>query len=204
MRKVFYFLLVMAAFVSCKEQDDTVEEFPNWVGFNDAFFSGLVDEVKADKAGGDTSWDLFPSYTKPATGYTYAYSDYIVVEKLGNEGAAAGSSVPGRINPIQTDTVLVHYVGQLLPSADKYKNEGMIFDRSYYGEFDPVVATPVKFCVGSVVSGFSTCLMQMQPGDHWRVYIPYQLGYGLTVRGSIPAGSTLIFDLRMTKFWRRK
>ena len=39
--------------------------------------------------------------------------------------------------------------------------------------------------------------------DNWIVYIPYQLGYGTVVRGSIPAGSTLIFDLRMEDFWTK-
>jgi FKBP-type peptidyl-prolyl cis-trans isomerase FklB len=204
MRKVFYFLLVVAAFVSCKEQDDTVEEFPNWIGYNDGYFSNLVADARAKRDAGDTSWELYPSYTKPAAGYTYATADYIVVQKLANEGASSGSWELGRLNPILTDTVRVHYVGQLLPSADKYKEKGMIFDRSYYGDFDPVVATPIKFSVGSVVSGFATAVMRMEPGDHWRVYIPYQLGYGTVARGSIPAGSTLIFDLRLVKFWRKK
>ena len=27
-----------------------------------------------------------------------------------------------------------------------------------------------------MVKGFSTALMRMHRGDHWRIYIPYQLG----------------------------
>jgi FKBP-type peptidyl-prolyl cis-trans isomerase FklB len=198
MRKVFYFLLVIATFVSCKEQDDTVEEFPNWAAQNDAFFSRLVSETQAKKAAGDDSVDLFPSHTLPTSGYSYQYKDYVVVQKL---EWSTGELLP---SPILTDTVQVHYVGQLIPSADKYKTSGMIFDRSYVGTFDPVTATPSKFAVDGVVTGFSTALMHMHQGDHWRIYVPYQLGYGTAARGSIPAGSTLIFDLRLVNFWRRK
>ena len=88
--------------------------------------------------------------------------------------------------------------------AERERLEREIKAYEPYGDFDPVVATPIKFSVGSVVPGFATAVMRMEPGDHWRVYIPYQLGYGTVARGSIPAGSTLIFDLRLVKFWRKK
>jgi len=65
------------------------------------------------------------------------------------------------------------------------------------------LATPTKFAVSGVVKGFSTALMRMHRGDHWRIYIPYQLGYGSGARSVIPAYSTLIFDLRLEDFWRK-
>ena len=46
-------------------------------------------------------------------------------------------------------------------------------------------------------------LMRMHRGDRWRVYIPYQLAYGSSARSSIPAYSTLIFDLQLEDFWRK-
>ena len=45
--------------------------------------------------------------------------------------------------------------------------------------------------------------MRMHRGDYWRIYIPYQLGYGGTARSSIPAYSTLVFDLRLEDFWQK-
>ena len=42
--------------------------------------------------------------------------------------------------------------------------------------------------------------MSMHRGDHWTVYIPYQLGYGASASGMVPAYSTLIFDLRLVDF----
>ena len=42
--------------------------------------------------------------------------------------------------------------------------------------------------------------MSMHRGDHWTVYIPHQLGYGTSASGTVPAYSTLIFDLRLVDF----
>ncbi len=191
----FYLLLLLASFSSCSEESGTVEEYPNWPATNDAYFSKLVAEAQVKKAAGDTSWDVIPTFTKPSN-YSYSYSDHIVVEKLEN-----GS---GTVSPILSDTVQVHYVGKLIPSADKYKVNGYQFDASYAGTFDAAIATPVNLAVGGTVVGFATALMNMRDGDHWKVYIPYQLGYGAAAQGSIPAGSTLIFDLRLVKHWRKK
>ncbi len=191
----FYLLLLLASFSSCSEESGTVEEYPNWIATNDAYFSKLVAEAQVKKAAGDTSWDVIPTFTKPSN-YSYSFSDYIVVEKLEN-----GS---GTTSPILSDSVYVHYVGKLIPSADKYKVNGYQFDASYAGTFDPAIASPVKLAVGGTVVGFATALMNMHDGDHWKVYVPYQLGYGTAAHSSIPAGSTLIFDLRLVKHWRRK
>ena len=191
--------------MSCKEKDDTIDEFPNWAHQNDEYYSIVVAEARDKIASGDASWAVFPSYSKPTTGYDYQYFDYVVAKKLEN-----GS---GTVSPIMTDTVLVHYVGRLKESNDKYKTLGMEFDRSFPGgynaqtdsyDFDPALSTPVKFAVSGLINGFSTALMQMHAGDHWRVYIPYQLGYGTSTSGSIPGGSTLIFDLRLESFWHKK
>ena len=182
---------------SCKEQDDTVEEFPNWQHQNDVFYGRLVADAREFKASGDLHWDLIPSYSKPALGYAYQYYDYVVVEKL-EDGE-------GTTSPLLTDTVEVHYVGKLIPSADKYKADGMVFDPGNYGGvFDPAVATPSKLGVAGLINGFITAVMQMHKGDHWRVYVPYQLGYGTLTSGKIPGGSTLIFDLRLEDFWHKK
>ena len=181
--------------VSCKEEDDTPEEYPDWQARNDTYFLGLVEDVKANKYYGN--WVLMEGYTKPDHDYAYQYYDYVVVEKLENG--------PGTTSPLSTDTVEVHYAGHLLPSADKYKQSGYEFDRTYSDPFDPVLATPVKMGMRSIsVVGFATALMKRHRGDHWRLYIPYQLAYGTSTQGTIPAYSTLIFDLRLVDFWRKE
>lgn len=205
MRKLFCFLCVIVAFVGCKQDDDTIEEFPNWTPNNDAYFAQIFAQAQAKIAAGDTSWELIPSYSKPTNGYTLRSYDYIVVRKFESSELIE--------SPLLSDTVEVHYVGRLKESANVHKNLGMEFDRSYNGaynpqtetyNFDAVTATPAKFAVSAVVNGFSTALQHMHVGDHWLVYIPYQLGYGTVIHGTIPAGSTLIFDMRLASFWSKK
>ena len=42
----------------------------------------------------------------------------------------------------------------------------------------------------------------MHIGDRWKVYIPYQLAYGKTNNGTIPAYSTLVFDVTLVSYYR--
>ena len=192
-RNIIWCLLAVLALASCKEEDDTVEEYADWQNKNDVFFAGLVSDTQQKIDQGQTSWGLYPSFTLPDKGYSFGYGDYVVAEKL-KEGS-------GLTSPLLTDSVEVHYMGRLLPSPSYA--QGLIFDRSYAGTFDPELATPSKFLVSGVVKGFATALMHMHRGDHWRVYIPYQLGYGSSARSAIPGYSTLIFDLQLENFWRK-
>ena len=194
LKHIIFVCFSLLGLASCSEKDDTIQEFPeDWAAQNDIFFQQLLTQAQDKKAAGDTSWDYFVSYTKPSQNYSYKYHDYVVVEKLEN-----GS---GTQSPLLTDNVKVHYVGRLRPSANKYKTEGMIFDRSYDGVYDPAY-TPAEFSVNAVIAGFGTTLIHMHKGDHWRVYIPYQLGYGSSGNTTIPGGSTLIFDLRLIDFYQ--
>lgn len=198
--------VALLCLASCKEEDDTIEEFPNWVAANDAYFSQLVADTRAKIAAGDTSWELFLGHNIPTTGHSNQYYDYIVVQKL----ASVGGSGSALVTPILTDTVQVHCKGNLKPSASKYKDVGMQFYTTYNGVYMEGVSTPAQFAVSQLVPGFSTAVMHMQynketkEGDYWRVYIPYQLAYGTTTSGSIPGGSTLIYEIRLANCWRRK
>lgn len=42
----------------------------------------------------------------------------------------------------------------------------------------------------------------MHIGDHWMVYVPYRLGYGVRKNPRVPAYSALIFDLRLVSFYK--
>ncbi len=198
----YYAFLAFVAAVfclsSCKETDDTVVEFENWQQKNEAYFNAKYNSVKQAIASGDTSWKIFKSFSKDYS-TTGTASDYILVKVL-NEGSGSGS-------PLYTDSVRVHYRGQLLASAsyvDSSDSElGYVFDTSWSTTtFDDRIFVPSKFGVSGVVDGFSTALQHMRIGDRWRVYIPYQLGYGTSDNGSIPAYSTLVFDLALAAYYR--
>jgi FKBP-type peptidyl-prolyl cis-trans isomerase len=85
--------------------------------------------------------------------------------------------------PRAEDTVTTHYEGRLI--------DGTVFDSSYArGE-------PVTFPLSGVIPGWTEGLQLMSPGAKHRLYIPSELAYGDRPTRSIPANSTLIFDVEL-------
>ena len=81
--------------------------------------------------------------------------------------------------------VVAHYTG--------YLPDGKIFDSSYlHGQ-------PISFQLGSgqVIKGWDEAFSLLPQGTKARLIIPPHLAYGNNDVGSIPAGSTLIFDVEV-------
>lgn len=86
--------------------------------------------------------------------------------------------------PKATDKVKVHYEGTL--------TDGTVFDSSYKrGE-------PVTFGLNQVIKGWTEGLQLMSIGSKYKLYIPYQLGYGAQGAGAaIPPYAALIFTVEL-------
>jgi len=92
--------------------------------------------------------------------------------------------------PHDSDMVSVHYTGTLI--------DGTKFDSSRdRGE-------PIEFPVNGVIPGWTEALKLMKPGAQFMLYIPSRLAYGDKATGPIPAGSTLIFDVELLEFEKKK
>lgn len=65
-------------------------------------------------------------------------------------------------------------------------------------EFDSSNGEAVSFVPTQTVPGFSEGLQMMAPGSKYVLYIPSSLAYGDRATGSIPAGSTLVFEVEVT------
>ncbi|MCB1876882.1 MAG: FKBP-type peptidyl-prolyl cis-trans isomerase [Chromatiales bacterium] len=86
--------------------------------------------------------------------------------------------------PAADQTVVVHYEGTLI--------DGTVFDSSRKR------GAPATFSLAGVIDGFKEALTHMKEGDHWKVFIPSELGYGARGAGqSIGPNSALIFDLEL-------
>jgi FKBP-type peptidyl-prolyl cis-trans isomerase len=85
--------------------------------------------------------------------------------------------------PGLTDTFVVNYKGTFL--------NGNVFDESY------TRGQPLVYPVSGVIKGWTEALLLMPVGSKYKLYVPYQLGYGMNDYYSIPGGSMLIFEMEL-------
>ena len=183
--------MVMCVFASCSDDTPTADPYADWEARNVAYIDSIADVVANPPAG--ETWYRYANYKIQndgmGTDLTLTNSDYVYVKDLTEADAELGET------PFATDTVAVHYRGWLI--------NGEVFDQR-----NAEIHTPVSFVVcgadsygnsTGVITGWATALLHMQEGEHWEVYIPYQLAYGEAGYGDIRGYSTLAFDMRLER-----
>jgi FKBP-type peptidyl-prolyl cis-trans isomerase len=85
----------------------------------------------------------------------------------------------------ETSVVKVHYDGTLL--------NGTKFDSSRDR------GQPYQTALTDVIRGWTEILLLMPQGSRYKVWIPYQLGYGDQGSGAIPGGAALVFDMELVE-----
>ncbi len=186
MNKKFNFIpalliILMIFSVACEETNDKVDEYANWKERNLAYWDSL--SVAAEEPGSK----LVRMESLYNTGSFFYYEEIDVIE--------FSPEMDRTTSPFSTDSVRINYRGRYINNT--------IFDQSFtQEEFDPnFVYSPSKGVAGGYVSAFSTAIQYMKRGDHWKVYIPYELGYGKDGYREIPGYSTLIFEIILEDFW---
>lgn len=195
-------LLALCSLAACKESDSEYSPYTNWKSRNDAWFLMAMDTArteiaKAKQTHGDAwedncQWRIYKSLLRSSESVGKD-QDNIVVKILKHGD--------GTFSPAYTDSVQLHFRGYLMPTEYETSNDGTreermyIFTQTYYGTFNPDIASPQYMAVGGTVEGFMTALQYMVKGDEWLVYIPQELAYGAKESGTIPAFSSLLFHL---------
>ena len=112
---------------------------------------------------------------KPQTMKTASGLEYTITEKGNGKKTQKG------------DKISVHYTGKLTNDT--------VFDSSLKR------GVPFTFRVGegSVIQGWDEAFLLLNEGDKATIKIKPELGYGAQAQGSIPANSTLIFDVELLK-----
>lgn len=87
--------------------------------------------------------------------------------------------------PKETDTVQVNYKGTLI--------DGTQFDSSYDR------GQPATFPLNRVIPGWTEGVQHMKVGSKYKFVIPPELAYGDQSTPSIPANSTLVFEVELLK-----
>ena len=104
---------------------------------------------------------------------------YEVIASGESDTSTSSAQVPG-----PRSIVTCHYKGSTI--------NGKVFDQTFS------TGCPAAFRVNDLIPGFQIALVNMHVGDHWRVFIPSEMGYGKHGAGSdIPGNSTLIFEIQL-------
>ena len=185
------------AIVSCSKDEEEAGEYDNWQARNQAYVDSIANLAKQ----GLNGWTRALVYY-----YSQSYADihpndnniYVYTQTL-TPGA-------GTVRPIYSDTVRVQYRGRLIPS--KSYPYGNIFGQSFWEDkiedINEATAVPTLLAVDENVPGFCQALQNMVVGDIVHMVIPYAVGYGSNSSvSSIPNYSTLIFDVKLVKLYKR-
>ena len=178
---------------ACSEEVVEEEEYANWQQRNEAYFASLQDSLSSNPA----QWKRIKKYSlDPAT--EGLPTDYVYAKIIETAPETETAS------PCYTDTVRMVYQGRLIPTATY--PQGFVFDGTVSGQFSVATGYTLGRHVYSYIPGMASALQHMRRGDHWRLYIPHELGYGASETKNnagatiIPAYSTLIFEVQLVDF----
>lgn len=163
-------LLCTLAISSCKDDNDESKAVEQ-----EAY--KLENDIAFQAKGND------PDYVK----WTSEAGDGVVYAKLIKKGN--GEKI------FFTSLVSIYYKGSLIDGTEFQQElfeDGVPFKCAvspYYAAYNSEYS--------SVISGWSVALQNMVEGDKYQVWIPQQLGYGATDKGTIPPYSTLIFEIEV-------
>ncbi len=87
------------------------------------------------------------------------------------------------------DVLTMNYTGHL--------TNGTVFDSNIDPKFNHVQPFQFTLGAGQVIAGWDEGLVGMKIGEKKTLTIPPEKGYGSQAIGSIPANSTLIFDVEL-------
>lgn len=109
-----------------------------------------------------------PGVVETASGLQYE----VITEGTGKKPSSANSRVT------------THYTGMTI--------DGKVFDSSVQR------GQPLSFGLNQVIRGWTEGLQLMTVGSKYKLFIPYELGYGERgAGGAIPGGAALIFEVEL-------
>jgi FKBP-type peptidyl-prolyl cis-trans isomerases 1 len=164
--------IVVFSFTACN--DDNNNDDSEWRDTNEEFYNKLADNKE---------YQIVSLPGAPDAVY------YKVIK----------SGDPSGIKPYYTSKVKVLYYGYLYDGTtfdSGTKRDEDLYDQDPENYSPP---TPYTFTINGLVEGFGIALQNMVPGDRWALWIPWPLGYGSVVNGTIPSYSTLGFEVELVE-----
>lgn len=185
--KIYLFSLLLMTFVltACGETEE-VNRYDNWQARSQAFMDSLnvVYESAANKALSDKDPKKLYSLVDQTNGLNVYY------KKISKTGES-------HEKPVFTSKVSCFY-------RMSYFN-GDVVQQNFTGKEPSGFDQPAEFELNSLISGWAYAMPNMEEGEFWTLYLPYQSGYGSGTGsdGSLLPYSALIYDVKLEKIVER-
>lgn len=180
--------------ISCQENEE-VGEYDNWQARNQHY----VDSIAYLADTGTDGWSKIVAFNlvDEVESLNPNNNHYIYIQKIENG--------TGTRQPEFNDSIRVHYLARLIPSASY--PQGYIYNKTYSTyTFNEATDVPTLMGLNQNMVGFVTAAMHMVEGDRWKIVVPHILAYGPEgfPAANIPGYSALIFDAKLARIYKYK
>lgn len=181
---ITWMLVVMLfTLAACSDDDEkkiVVDEA--WKEINLAAFADRLEDVK-------TNPDLFTINSESGNGQ-------IICKILKKGEGTEPIYYTSKVNCYYKGCFVTNEDGEVVADRDNVLTQGEVFDSRLRENGDDKVLFKVDD--SGLRDGFATALQHMHEGDIWEVWMPYQLGYGVSGYGDIKPYTTLVFQIEVT------
>ena len=172
-------LFTLAACSDDDENEIVIDEA--WKEINLAAFDARLQDAKTDTS-------LFTINSESGNGQ--------IICKILKKGEGTETIYyTSKVNCYYKGCFVTNEDGEVVADRDSVLTQGEVFDSRLRENGDDKVLFEVDD--SGLRDGFATALQHMHEGDIWEVWVPYQLGYGISGSGSIKPYTTLVFQVEV-------
>lgn len=173
-------LFTLAACSDDDENEIVIDEA--WKEINQAAFDARLQDAKTDTS-------LFTINSESGNGQ--------IICKILKKGEGTETIYyTSKVNCYYKGCFVTNEDGEVVADRDSVLTQGEVFDSRLRENGDDKVLFEVDD--SGLRDGFATALQHMHEGDIWEVWMPYQLGYGVSGYDDIKPYTTLVFQIEVT------
>lgn len=173
-------LFTLAACSDDDENEIVIDEA--WKEINLAAFDARLQDAKTDTS-------LFTINSESGNGQ--------IICKILKKGEGTETIYyTSKVNCYYKGCFVINEDGEVVADRDSVLTQGEVFDSRLRENGDDKVLFEVDD--SGLRDGFATALQHMHEGDIWEVWMPYQLGYGVSGYDDIKPYTTLVFQIEVT------
>ena len=173
-------LFTLAACSDDDENEIVIDEA--WKEINLAAFDARLQDAKTDTS-------LFTIKSESGNGQ--------IICKILKKGEGTETIYyTSKVNCYYKGCFVTNEDGEVVADRDSVLTHGEVFDSRLRENGDDKVLFDVDD--SGLRDGFATALQHMHEGDIWEVWMPYQLGYGVSGYDDIKPYTTLVFQIEVT------